>query len=103
MARPQVFRSTMSKTRSKIGRQTHVERFAVNRLAGAVEAVAGVGYDPSWLLEARGRADMPVTGIGGVFFRAKDPEALRDWYRERLGVVPGSGYEWMQAAGPTVF
>jgi predicted enzyme related to lactoylglutathione lyase len=27
-----------------------------------------------------------VTGIGGVFFRAKDPAALVAWYREHLGV-----------------
>lgn len=27
-----------------------------------------------------------VTGVGGVFFRAEDPEALADWYREHLGV-----------------
>jgi predicted enzyme related to lactoylglutathione lyase len=27
-----------------------------------------------------------VTGVGGVFFRAKDPKALVDWYREHLGV-----------------
>ena len=27
-----------------------------------------------------------VTGIGGFFFRARDPEALAVWYQERLGV-----------------
>ncbi len=27
-----------------------------------------------------------VTGIGGVFFRARDPEALVAWYEEHLGV-----------------
>ena len=26
-----------------------------------------------------------VTGIGGVFFKARDPEALRAWYRRHLG------------------
>ena len=26
-----------------------------------------------------------VTGIGGIFFKARDPEALRDWYRAHLG------------------
>jgi len=46
---------------------------------------------------------MAVTGIGGVFFRAKDPEALLGWYKEHLGVTM-EGYEpWRQAAGPTVF
>lgn len=27
-----------------------------------------------------------VTGIGGVFFKAKDPAALREWYRTHLGL-----------------
>ncbi len=27
-----------------------------------------------------------VTGIGGIFFKAKDPESLRDWYRQHLGI-----------------
>src|SRR5690242_12193013 len=27
-----------------------------------------------------------VTGIGGVFFKARDPSALAGWYREQLGV-----------------
>jgi predicted enzyme related to lactoylglutathione lyase len=34
-----------------------------------------------------------VTGVGGVFFRARDPKALVDWYSEHLGVpVQGDGY-----------
>jgi glyoxylase I family protein len=47
-----------------------------------------------------------VTGIGGVFFRAKDPSALQGWYAEHLGVEPPQTYEgpvWRQEAGPTVF
>jgi glyoxylase I family protein len=47
-----------------------------------------------------------VTGIGGVFFRAKDPDALAAWYEEMLGVtqVPGdyTTLPWAQEAGPTV-
>jgi predicted enzyme related to lactoylglutathione lyase len=46
---------------------------------------------------------MAVTGIGGVFFRAKDPDALTEWYKTHFGVTM-QGYEpWQQAAGPTVF
>jgi len=46
---------------------------------------------------------MPVVGIGGVFFRANDPEGLQEWYRKHLGLVPDDAYQWMQQAGPTVF
>lgn len=48
-----------------------------------------------------------VTGIGGFFFRAKDPRALAQWYREHLGIdrVPTSYQQqpWVQEAGPTAF
>jgi predicted enzyme related to lactoylglutathione lyase len=27
-----------------------------------------------------------VTGIGGIFFKAKDPKALGEWYRKHLGI-----------------
>jgi predicted enzyme related to lactoylglutathione lyase len=34
-----------------------------------------------------------VIGIGGVFFKAKDPKALSAWYDEHLGVPKaGEGY-----------
>lgn len=46
---------------------------------------------------------MGVTGIGGIFFRARDPEALGAWYEEHLGVGGGEHGIWMQDAGPTVF
>ena len=32
-----------------------------------------------------------VTGIGGVFFKAKDPKSLRTWYQEKLGVALRDG------------
>jgi predicted enzyme related to lactoylglutathione lyase len=46
---------------------------------------------------------MPVTGIGGLFFRARDPEALRQWYCEHLGVGCGDWGMWEQQGGTTVF
>ncbi len=47
---------------------------------------------------------MPVTGIGGFFFRAQDPTALAAWYLQHLGVgAPEGVFLWDQQAGPTVF
>lgn len=47
-----------------------------------------------------------VTGIGGVFFRAKDPQTLALWYEHHLGVrQTGQTYaegSWWQDEGPTV-
>ena len=48
-----------------------------------------------------------VNGIGGFFFRSRDPSALALWYQDRLGVktVPESYEEgaWRQQEGDTVF
>jgi glyoxylase I family protein len=41
-----------------------------------------------------------VTGIGGFFFRAKDPKALGIWYQQHLGI---DARVWEQEAGPTAF
>ncbi len=46
---------------------------------------------------------MAVTGIGGFFFRAKDPKALAAWYVEHLGVGSAPHGEWQTQAGPSVF
>ncbi len=48
-----------------------------------------------------------VTGIGGFFFRSRDPKALAIWYQERSGIntVPETydGKAWRQQEGETVF
>lgn len=43
-----------------------------------------------------------IQGIGGVFFRSKDPTNLKKWYIEVLGVDINE-FVWQQEAGPTVF
>ena len=48
-----------------------------------------------------------VIGIGGLFFRAKNPTATAHWYKEHLGIelAPAdySQKPWVQEGGPTVF
>ena len=43
-----------------------------------------------------------ITGIGGLFFRARDPDALTAWYDRHL-FHRSNPYDWTQDAGPTVF
>ena len=46
-----------------------------------------------------------ATGIGGIFFRARDPQALAAWYREHLGIETFAGQDgapWFTEAGVTV-
>ncbi len=45
-----------------------------------------------------------VTGIGGFFFRARDPAGLAAWYEANLGISSTeTAWSWTQQAGPTVF
>ena len=57
--------------------------------------------------ESRGTEMEKVAGIGGLFFRARDPKALGNWYQQHLGIAltPTSegGSVWQQEAGPTAF
>lgn len=46
-----------------------------------------------------------VTGIGGIFFKAKDPKALAEWYRVHLGVPVetwgGTAFRWASPDNPS--
>ncbi len=83
-------------TDSKLG-LTLVALIMINLLGLTSPTIAG-----------EGETEMEkVTGIGGVFFRAKDPDLVGNWYKENLGIdlVP-TDYDtppWQQEAGPTVF
>ena len=48
-----------------------------------------------------------VSGIGGFFFRAQDPDGIAAWYRDILGIDPvpmAYGEQaWTQEAGETAF
>lgn len=45
-----------------------------------------------------------ISGLGGIFFRSQDPEALAQWYKDTFGIsMVSEGPPWMQEAGPTVF
>jgi glyoxylase I family protein len=45
-----------------------------------------------------------ISGLGGVFFRAQNPEKLSKWYEENFGITSdASGTPWQQEAGLTVF
>jgi glyoxylase I family protein len=57
--------------------------------------------------ESGGKSMEKVAGIGGLFFRAHDPDALGRWYLEHLGIALTPTSEnspvWEQEAGQTVF
>src|SRR5688572_30625572 len=47
-----------------------------------------------------------VTGIGGLFFRTKDPDKIKEWYKKHLGMESdqyGATFNWIQEHGPKGF
>ncbi len=49
-------------------------------------------------------AKKKVTGIGGIFFKCKDPKKVREWYKVHLGLNTnqyGTVFEWRQATDST--
>lgn len=49
--------------------------------------------------------DKKVTGIGGIFFKSKNPEALMHWYKTHLGLdvnAYGANFEWRVASNPAI-
>jgi len=43
-----------------------------------------------------------VTGIGGIFFKCKDPNKMKEWYKTHLGLNTneyGATFEWGEASG----
>jgi predicted enzyme related to lactoylglutathione lyase len=45
-----------------------------------------------------------VTGIGGIFFKCKNPKMMREWYSTHLGLQTnqyGAVFEWRQGADTT--
>ena len=87
----------LSRDRPGIAAQTGTQPVTSSPAAGAV---TGKGV-------ATGAEMEKVTGIGGFFFRAKDPKALGSWYQQHLGIslIPSSEGDpvWEQEAGPTAF
>lgn len=45
-----------------------------------------------------------VTGIGGIFFKSRDPKALAAWYRKHLGIEVeewgGAAFQWKGPNNP---
>ena len=69
-------------------------------------ATFGAGFALSSMISAP--PDSPklkkVTGIGGIFFKCKDPKKLKEWYSKNLGLQTdkyGTTFEWRTGADST--
>jgi predicted enzyme related to lactoylglutathione lyase len=65
----------------------------------------GLGFTTNKILPAKSNTNTmkKVTGIGGIFFKTKDPEKMKAWYKNHLGLETdayGTNFEWRQGAEP---
>jgi predicted enzyme related to lactoylglutathione lyase len=67
----------------------------------------GLGFALNHIIMSRSAKDSKaprVTGIGGIFFKCKDPAKMREWYKIHLGLNTnqyGSVFEWRHATDST--
>lgn len=73
-------------------------------LALAASFGLGFGFKSVISKEEKSTELKRVTGIGGIFFKCKDPKKLRAWYETHLGLNTneyGAVFEWYQGADST--
>jgi predicted enzyme related to lactoylglutathione lyase len=63
----------------------------------------GFGFACSQIINGQSAQIRPrkATGIGGIFFKCKDPRKVKEWYRRHLGFNTdeyGTNFEWRQGA-----
>ena len=49
------------------------------------------------------KTNKKVTGVGGIFFKCKDPDQMREWYDKNLGLITneyGSLFEFRESDNP---
>jgi predicted enzyme related to lactoylglutathione lyase len=70
----------------------------------ALIASFGLGFSAKELVGKDQAKPKRATGIGGIFFKCKDPKKIREWYAQHLGLNVndyGSVFEWYQGADST--
>lgn len=70
----------------------------------AASFLSGFAFN-TWLTAQEESQPMKrVTGIGGIFFKCKDPGKVREWYQKHLGLHTnqyGAVFEWRQGEDST--
>ncbi len=70
----------------------------------ALATAFGFGFAYKTAIVEQANENKKVTGIGGIFFKCKDPKKLKAWYKANLGLNTnqyGAVFEWRQGADTT--
>jgi predicted enzyme related to lactoylglutathione lyase len=79
-----------------------MKKITLTTLALALSFCLGFAFKSITTKTSNENTDLKrVTGIGGIFFKCKDPGKMREWYKAHLGLNTnqyGAVFEWRQAA-----
>jgi predicted enzyme related to lactoylglutathione lyase len=67
----------------------------------AISFLSGVTFKTMISNKNKNTVMKKVTGIGGIFFKCKDPNKMKEWYKINLGIDAGpygASFEWYQDA-----
>ena len=82
-----------------------MKKITLLALALATSFCFGFAFKSITTSHSNNKAKMKrVTGIGGIFFKCKDPKKVREWYQTHLGLNTnqyGTVFEWYQGADST--
>jgi predicted enzyme related to lactoylglutathione lyase len=88
-------------------KQAMSTRWMSAMIVGLLMASFGLGFALNNVMMSKSHNDAAmkrVTGIGGIFFKCKDPGKMREWYKTHLGLNTnryGTVFEWRQATDST--
>ncbi|HEX8334846.1 MAG TPA: VOC family protein [Segetibacter sp.] len=81
-----------------------MKKSALIVLAIATSFLSGFAFKSILTRHTETQTSGKVTGIGGIFFKCKDPKKVREWYQKHLGLNTnqyGAVFEWYQGADST--
>lgn len=71
----------------------------------ALAVAFGFGFATKTIITPNNNTTMKkVTGIGGIFFKCKEPKKMTEWYQKHLGLTTnpyGATFEWFEGADST--
>lgn len=81
-----------------------MKKTALVILALAVSFGSGFAFKSAITKQTNQSKMTKVTGIGGIFFKCKDPKKMTEWYAKHLGLETnpyGATFEWYEGADST--
>lgn len=82
-----------------------MKRIILITLAFAITFGLGYAFKSITTNQIKDKTTMKkVTGIGGIFFKCKDPNKMKEWYKTHLGLNTndyGATFEWREASDST--